>query len=497
MSIDIDYTNRQVVPRLLPTRTSNLLSLNISSSQTHLFALNPHELHNLQKLRNEWIVEKSIILAIQILSYEVIHDELAIDNGVLEYVKDRKNQLNIVEKEIFTLACIKGLQINSTESCCDDTININQTIKNLKEENKLNNLNPFQWCDLGYYYTIQGQKQKARRAFLIAINLNDSNRFVVRSVARFLLHIGEIEFAHQILNKSPRIKSDPGILSAEIAFSEIMGRKSKLINYGTLMVNDMNVSVEEKNELIAQLASIEFSYGKSSRGKSLVEKCLVSPNENSLAQFEFLTKNFRIDHDFDAKYYSVMCQYEALARSHFANSDFLKALNNSKLWFDFQPFSNKPAIFSSYIAAAVLSDYNQAITIAKNALKISPDSSALKNNLAYSYARNNQTNQAIKTLESINLSRLEPYESAVISATIGFISFKKGDIESAKKGYDGAIKYFRTVNNQEALARALYNYSLVMKNIDRDESSKLVKEASELSEKNRIVELIYIIKKET
>lgn len=497
MSIDIDYSNRQLVPRLLPTRTSNLLSLNISSNCSHLLALNPYEIHNLQKLKNEWIVEKNIVLAIQILTYGVIHDELLIDNAILEYVAKRKSQLNVIEKEIFTLAYNKVFQGIPEEICCEDNTNINLIIRRLKDENKSNSLNPFQWCDLGYYYTIQGQKQKAERAFRIAIYINDSNRFVVRSVARFFLHLGEIEFAYQIIKNSPRVKSDPGILSAEIAFSELIGKKSKLLNYGLSIVNDMNVSITEKNELIAQLASIEFSYGKSSRGKSLVEKCLISPNENSLAQFEFLTKYFNIDHDFDAKYYSVMCQYEALARSYFVNSDFHKAFVNSKSWFNFQPFSNKPAIFASYIAATVLSDYNQAIMITTNALKMSPDNIALKNNLAYSYARNNQIDKSIEIIESININRLEPYEEAVLSATIGFISFKNGDNESAKKGYNGAIKYFRKVNNQEALARALYNYSLVMKDIDRNESNILVKEAFELSEDNRIVELLYLIKKDT
>jgi tetratricopeptide (TPR) repeat protein len=492
MSMINDYNNRQLVPRLLPFRTANILSLNINASKNNIFNTNAFELKNYHRLKTEWKIEKNIILAIQILIYEIIHDSLTVSFELIDYLKNRKQQLNHIENEILSLACHKKkndtMQIPQYSSVHD----IKTIIRNLKEENRINQLNPFQWCDLGFYYTKMGLKEKAKKAFLIAINLNNSNRYVVRSVARFFLHIGDIEFAHKILTDSPRIKIDVGLISAEIAFSELMGKKSKFIDQGVGLKDDKNISIMEKNELLAQIATLEYLHGKNSKGRKLVEECLISPNENSLAQFAFLEKKNIIDPIYAIN--SVIFQYEALARNYFADAEFQKSFENAKAWYDFQPFSNRPATLAVYIASAVLDNYREAIDIAETALKITPSSFLLKNNLAYAYAKNDQITEAVRVLKRINKSEIDDYDKAVLNATTGFIAFKLGNANSAKIGYNEAIKYFRLIKDDISLARALYNYSNVLESINKVDSINILREVAELSQKNSIVELNYLLK---
>jgi tetratricopeptide (TPR) repeat protein len=490
-----DYNSRQLVPRLLPMETANLLSLNVNTVKNDIFNINIFEMQNYHKLKTEWKIDKNVILAVQILVYEIIHDSLTVNHELIEYLKERKQHLSHIEVEILSLACQKnGLddKRNRQYSSTDDII---ATIKRLKEANRINQLNPFQWCDLGFYYTKMGLKEKAKRAFLIAINLNNSNRHVVRSVARFFWHIGDSEFAHKILIDSPRIKSDAGLISAEIAFSELMGKKSKFIDQGIGLKDNANISILEKNELLAQIATLEFSYGKNSKGRKLVEKCLISPNENSLAQFAFLEKKNILEPLSNNSNATAVFSFEALARSCFGNAEFEKSFENAKLWYNFQPFSNKPLAFASYIASSVLGNYQAAIDILKPALNISPSNFTILNNLAFSYAKNDQIQNAVDILKKINKNELSDYNKAVLGATAGLIDFKLGDINAAKFGYDEAIKYFRLIKDSDSLARALYNYGIMLEDLDRSTSVLAFAEVAKLSKENSIVELEYLTRK--
>jgi tetratricopeptide (TPR) repeat protein len=455
--------------------------------------MNVFELNNYHKLKTEWKMEKNIILAIQILMYEIVHDSLTVSFELIDYLISRKQQLNHIENEILSLAYQKNENHATQNRQYSSNNDIKNIIKALKEENQINQLNPFQWCDLGYYYTKMGHKEKAKKSFLIAIGLNNSNRFVVRSVARFFWHMGDVEFAHKILTDSPRIKFDANLISAEIAFSELMGKKSKFIDQGVKLKDDKNISVMEKNELLAQIATLEYSHGKNSKGKKLIEECLINPNENSLAQFAFLEKK-RIIEPLSGINFSVIFSYEALARNFFANSEFQKAFENAKSWYDFQPFSNKPLVFASYIASSVLGNYQEAIDILESALNISPGFPIL-NNLVFSYAKNNQIQNAVNILRKINKYELSDYNKAVLNATTGLVVFKLGDISTAKFCYEEAIKYFRLIRDNASLARALYNYGVLLESIDKNESEPIFIEVSKLSKENSIIELEYLIKK--
>ena len=490
MSMISDYNSRQLVPRLLSFETSNTLSLNISTENFSSSGINSFEVHNYSNLKSEWEIEKNVILAIQILIYEIIYDSLKISYELIEYLNKSKHILNDIENEILFLANIKFINgnISSDVNSEDDAI----IIKKIKKGNLINPLNPIQWCNLGYFYTKLGLKEKAKKAFLVSIGLNNNNRHIVRSVSRFFLHIGNKDFSHHILAMSPRIKYDPSIISAEIALSELIGKKSKFIDNGIRLINDENISTFEKNELLAQIATLEFAHGKNSKGRMFIDKCLINPNENSLAQIAFLTKK-RLLEPLIENVPTVIFQFEALARNYFIRADFKNAFENAKKWFYYQPFSNNPAALSTYIASAILGDYQSAIDIANLALKTSPDGFILLNNLAFSYARNNQIKEAIEVSKKINIHNIDDYDKAILNATNGYIAFKQGYLEIAKIGYNEAIKYFRTIKDDISLARALYNYSSIL---NESEKKIILKEVAELSIKNDIVELVYLLKKD-
>jgi cytochrome c-type biogenesis protein CcmH/NrfG len=107
---------------------------------------------------------------------------------LITFLNARKKYLNQIEKEIVLLANAKHNNDISTQPHKSDNT-INNLISEVRESNRINPLNSLQWCNLGYYYTKIGLRDKAKRAFLISIRLNNSNRHIVRSAARFFLHL--------------------------------------------------------------------------------------------------------------------------------------------------------------------------------------------------------------------------------------------------------------------------------------------------------------------
>src|SRR5205823_4591050 len=88
------------------------------------------------------------------------------------------------------------------------------------------------WVDIARHYSIMGFNEQARRAIQKGVALAPENRFTLRSAARFYIHIGDPEVAHDILKRSEKTKSDPWLLAAEIAAATVAGRTSRLVRRG-------------------------------------------------------------------------------------------------------------------------------------------------------------------------------------------------------------------------------------------------------------------------
>lgn len=491
MSDEFDYENRQLIPRLLPFRTANILSLNQFSTEPD--SMNAFEKHNFLRLITEWkTTEKSIDTGISILSYKLIFNSIVIPEDVGSFIEKRLSFLNQSQLELYKLHIKKALDLDLS---CDEPLDVAKEIQKIRASTKVNNRNPILWCDLGYYYTTLGLTKQATKCYLIALGLNNHNRHVLRSVSRFFLHIDDPGRALNILRESPNIKNDVGLLSAEIAISELVGKKSRFLDYGKMKLDDEDISIFEKNELLAQVASLEFSYGKNRLGKEYVEKCLVMPNENSLAQFEFLSKRIHIDGNFSSHNYDVLCKHEALARAYYIRNKYEEAITEVSLWMDFQPFSSLPACYGSYISSTLLEDHEKSIQILKKAIKVSPEDFTLLNNYAFALASLNRENEAYEKLNLIDTRQLEPSELAVFNATMGLIKIKEGNVSEGKALYEKAINYFIRNKEVSALLRAKYHYGRALFNVDYSQSQILISDVYEIAKKINFIDLVYAIDK--
>ena len=102
------------------------------------------------------------------------------------------------------------------------------------------------------------------------------------------------------------------------------------------------------SELASALGTIELKNGSRKKGRKLLTLALESPTENTLAQVAFLQDSFGgpvaiVSKDLPAQ------SFEAQARLKFQIEDFQGAIDASKKWFAYQPFSARPALFGSYV----------------------------------------------------------------------------------------------------------------------------------------------------
>jgi tetratricopeptide (TPR) repeat protein len=73
--------------------------------------------------------------------------------------------------------------------------------------------NPILWMDLAFYYSAIGQTRAAEHAVTIALSLNSENRYLLRSGARFYMHVGTPDKALHFLRRSAVGNYDPPLIS--------------------------------------------------------------------------------------------------------------------------------------------------------------------------------------------------------------------------------------------------------------------------------------------
>jgi tetratricopeptide (TPR) repeat protein len=117
-----------------------------------------------------------------------------------------------------------------------------------------------EWVELARAFTIAGQNEKARKAILAALQLAPNNRFVLRSAARFFIHLGNPDTAQALLGSAQSISQDPWLMASEIAIADSLGKSSKHIRAAREKFGD-DVPASELTELAAALGTLEAESG--------------------------------------------------------------------------------------------------------------------------------------------------------------------------------------------------------------------------------------------
>ena len=390
---------------------------------------------SVEVLLNEWKNEKTLPLAIEILSESDLTNSSADISEIIDYVKTKVQNKS---GEVPLVKLLLNEQSNQVEILPTKHSKI---VSNIKTRLASNPHNPLLWTDLAREYLILGLPAKCEKALLVARNLSPDNRTVLRAVARFYTHEDDYEKAQYYLAKSQLIRRDPWVLASEIAISNEQNKTSRFIKNGIQLLENNNINPRARSELAAELATMDFSAANSKNGKRKLYVACISPHENAVAQIAWNNeKTYKIPSILDEiKKQPVDCNFEAETGWYIQQKAWNSAIDIAGQWQKYQPFSRTPALIKSEIALNYADKFTEAIQSLEEALLSNPNDISLLNNLAYAYAL--QGNELkMRNVLHIASTLTVIAEDPVLTATNGLYQYRFGDPEKGKELYQFAIK---------------------------------------------------------
>lgn len=414
-----------------------------TSSSEHL--PNP----SLDYLLEDWKEEKNLPLAIEIISTAKFTNNPALIDDVVLYAKNTISKMEHVPKllhEIMYDTNDENIYPTDTHQSC---------IRKIKKSLAKYPHNPLLWTELSREYVICGQDTKGEKAISIAHNLAPNDRIILRSIARYYTHIGDFERALFYLRKSERIKSDPWILSSEIAISNRLKKSSKYTKVAQKLVESKSHTPLSISELASELGTMEFLAGNSKQGKKKLSLATIDPFENAIAQIAWINEAvYSIDGVISNIPKSVDCNYEAQTKLFIQSQNWQSAQQSAGFWQEYQPFSREPAIVSSFISLDFLNDYQKAKETLQCSLISNPHCVDLLNNYIYTLILSGQLEEANQIYEKTKaIDTME--QSIALIATGGMLNYRNHNPQAGSKLYLEAIDKFKKKNNLDMTFRAL------------------------------------------
>ncbi|MBI9039445.1 MAG: hypothetical protein JEY97_15030 [Bacteroidales bacterium] len=468
---------------------------------------------NIDRIVDDWRLDQNIGTAAELVNAAFISEKLNFTELIeaIIYIRDNKTRssntlLNLITAIEDNNGTKKAIGTNNLLLEKDvETINEFQAFINNKSLYKIINrtkarsrnetFNPIVWVELARMYTMHGQYKKAEKSIRIALHLAPENRFVLRSATRFFIHSEQFEKALYYLRKSDSMKTDPWLISAHIATSSIMDRFSPMIKEGEKLIKSDKFSPYELTELLSSIGSLEFNDGSFKKAKSYFEKSMIQPNDNTLAQMEWVSKeDYRFQFN-PFKFTEVINPFEAYALDYYEKGNWKDAFYNCIKWFLDVPFSKRPVLLGSYIAGSLLKDKNAAILLCEVGLQANPHDPTLLNNIIYDFATSGNIENAskyINQLKEVDIGSLPNESKITIQATLGLVSLRNNEFEIGKQLYELAIDNSIRIRNDYLKNLAIVNYTreLIIANQPEYEKYLKIVENMQLSDNHKdLIEL--------
>src|SRR5699024_3802786 len=172
------------------------------------------------------------------------------------------------------------------------------------------------------------------------------------------------ELAHDNIKKCLISQHDTWLMATEITLADLRGRGSIFTKKGLQIVESNSFHPFNITELASSIGTLELNNSNLKKSKKLFEKSLIHPNDNSLAQAEWVSQEERGIMNIEPEKFQLINSFEALARDAKDKGNWEKAIELSKNWFLDLPFSKGGVLFGSEIARSLLKNHSKAVNIA-------------------------------------------------------------------------------------------------------------------------------------
>lgn len=471
---DFDDKNRQLIPRWTTFKTSFEISSK-SDSREICEIFKP----SFEKAVVDWEKNKTIGFAYDVVTFGTLSKREK-EKPFIDCLSNLKNTRYYQR--------LKGEQQSDVLQFFLDVKGINKLIHSNRLLLNSNPNNALLWLDQAYCYFLIGQDELVDKCITMALRLNNSNAFILRSAASFYNHLREPDKALKILRMSDYAKVDPQIIAADISIANANRINTRIKKRITLDISPKSA------ELFAVYSTLESASGNKKNAKKMMQKALCFPNENIIAQKVSLEKQFGSFSISTPE--NIPCEFEAKAKLYYYQGNYEQSEKESYNWFFFQPFSVEAATFNSSLNLTYTKDYKRALQVLELADRINANNPSIKNNYAYCLAKLGDCLNARKQLDSVNYSSIDEYMKNLLIATDGFICYKTGERERGISLYKEAIEGFSSLSNPFCVSKATYILGSLEYEDNIEIGKELISKAFSIAEKNNIDYLMTIIRKD-
>ena len=297
--------------------------------------------------------------------------------------------------------------------------------------------NALRWMDLALEFIIRGDTRRAGRACETATSLARSNRFILRSAARYWQHAGELDRARHLIDSAETTSTDPWLIAASVALADWGESSSPYTRAARRVLEASDVHPWHLSELAGAVATMEWRLGSDRQARRHMRQALEDPTENALAQAEWAQER-GLFQDYDLTQTDAPLRFEATAR-HFAYEfQWKEAMEDADAWLSDQPFSTEAALFGSWTASQT-EDYARALQFCERGRAANPKNVWLANNSAYALAKDGNPHAAQRWLAEAMSLEPDARQRAYLTATQGLVHFRQGQAAVGRQNYEEAI----------------------------------------------------------
>jgi len=336
--------------------------------------------------------------------------------------------------------------------------------------------NPVLLIDVARELTSAGHQKSALRYVRAAVGLAPDSRFIVRSAARYFLHVGDYDQAHDLLKRTSNIKTDPWLQASELAVASIRSRPSMLSKSVFRSLLDAKSVGPERSELASAVATMELKSGSTKNAKQLFNKALVSPNDNSLAQVEWAAERLKLI--VDEQVLKTPLSFEANTNNAYRRMDIAQAIQHAKQWSEDEPFASRPFDALSYFYS-LDDDYVSALDSTEKAMRVEGgEKLTLLLNKLFAKIQLGELDESY--IELLKLTQHPDAKSHAVHlcADYGALAYATGSLDEGRTFYGKAVEIARKRGDRHSEGQALAYFARAAIAYDDPKSEEILERAN-------------------
>lgn len=335
--------------------------------------------------------------------------------------------------------------------------------------------NPLALLDYAQFQLAVGKQKAAEKALVAALSLSPNNRIILRTMARFLVHIDKAPLAHRLLHRHACTPHDPWLMASEIALASAAEAKSRFIMIGQRYIKTrLDINPAHITELAGAIAVEELHSGHLKRARESHMRALSAPNDNVIAQAVMCRDEFGIDLHTLLATQALQSSSEALTLQAMVDFKPELMIQHAAAWHAEEPFSSRPIqlLATTY---AYTGEFILAKAWVQAGLLANPKDPGLLICLAYILAQCEQEKESFAVMQ--RLLHISQAYSPYCMATTGLIQYSQGHYERGDALYERAIMEFNKDNRYDLGTFCLINQVFAAADYNHPDSNKIIARA--------------------